>query len=84
MFVNRINVVREGYYSYGSNGDPSKPLKATVEVAGANCKTEINLGPEASQRIVALIAEELAASARAVAEVMTADFITAQPSLPAK
>lgn len=83
MHVQRISIIREGHYLYGDPSDPSKPLRATVEVCGAEGKTEINLGPEASDRLVALIAEELAASAKAVAEVMTAKFISAAPALPA-
>lgn len=84
MYVNAISVRREGYYGSGYRSDPSKPLRCTVEVQGESGKTELNLSPEASNRIVALIADELAASARAVAKAMTASFINAQPALPAE
>lgn len=82
MFLSAISIVREGYYmgSYGK-ADPSKPLRATVQVEGPMGKTEINLPPETSDRIVALIADELAEQARKVAEAMTAQFIEAGTTL---
>lgn len=85
MFLARLSIAREGYVGsgYGRAADPSKPLRATVEIIGESGKTEIDLPAETSDRIVALIAEELAASARAVAEKMTAQFIAAGPALPA-
>lgn len=83
-FVAAISIRRDGYYSsYSGSADPTKPLRCTVETIGDLGKVELNLGPEASSRIVALIAEELAASARATAEAMTASFINAQPLLAA-
>lgn len=82
MILARLTVAREGYYGPGHRCDPSKPLRATVEVIGDNGKTELNLSPEVSARVVALIADELAAEARKVAEIMTASFINAvAPSL---
>lgn len=83
MFLTRLTVAREGYYSY-SKADPNKPLRATVEVAGQNGKTELDLGPEASDRIVAIIADELAKAARATAEAMTAEIINSQNLLAAE
>lgn len=78
MFLAALSITREGYYS-GSHrsADPSKPLRAVVEIIGAQGKTELNLPPETSAKIIALIADELAASARAVAENMTAQFVQA-------
>jgi hypothetical protein len=78
MFLTRLTVAREGYYASYNKADPSKPLRATVEVAGAHGKTELDLGPEASDRIVAIIADELAKAARATAEAMTAEIISGQ------
>lgn len=83
MFLNRLTVAREGYYAYGKP-DPNKPLRATVEVIGDHGKTELNLGPEASDRIVAIIADELAKAARATAEAMTAEIINGQNLLAAE
>lgn len=84
MFLKAISITREGYYpgSY-HKADPSKPLRCTVEVEGPMGKTELNLPPEVSDRIVALIADELATEARKVAEAMTVQFIEATPALPA-
>ena len=85
MFLAKLSITREGYIgrSYG-RADPSKPLRATVEVIGESGTTELNLGPEASNRLIAIIADELAASARATAEAMTADFINGQNLLAAE
>lgn len=78
MFVTRIAVSRDGYYgsAYGCKADPSKPFRATIEVLGSHGKIELNLSPEMSDRIVGLIAEEVAAAGRATAEAMTADVLS--------
>jgi hypothetical protein len=84
MFVTSISVRRDGYYGAGyGKPDPSKPFKATVEVHGQHGKIELVLDPDMSKRIVALIADEVAAAGRATAEAMTADVLTAK-ALPAK
>lgn len=77
MFIGRIEISREGYIgmSYGAP-DASKPFLAKIEVHGARTKTEMYLSPELSERIVAIIAEEVAASGRAVAEAMVAEAMT--------
>jgi hypothetical protein len=80
MSVNAISIRREGYYSssYGAP-DPSKPFSCTIEIQGRGSKTELMLSPEISQRIVELIAEEVAAAGRAAAEAMIASVISATP-----
>lgn len=77
MFVTRIAVSREGYYgsSYGSKADANKPFRATIELHGQHGKIELNLSAEMSERIVSIIAEEVAAAGRATAEAMTADVL---------
>ena len=77
MFVTRIAVAREGYFGhgYGGKADPSKPFRATIEVLGSHGKIELNLSQELSDRVVSLIAEEVAAAGRATAEAMTADVL---------
>lgn len=76
MHLNAISITREGYYPGSCHkADPSKPLRCTVEVSGPMGKTELNLPPEVSDRIVSLISDELAAQSRRVAEAMTAQFI---------
>ena len=78
MFVNAISIRRDGYY--GSSGDPSKPFRTTIEVQGQHGKVELTLSPAMSEKIVAIIAEEVAAAGRATAEAMTAQCLTALPS----
>lgn len=75
MFVTAIDIRRDGYYRGYGNPDVSKPFKASIEVHGQHGKVELNLSPEMSQRIVAIIAEEVAAAGRATAEAMTADVL---------
>jgi len=81
MFLARLNVTRKGYFGSGySSPKPDAPLECTVEIIGQSGKTELNLPQETSDKIVALIAEELAASARADADAMTVDFVLAGSS----
>jgi len=76
MFVNRISIAREGYYGAGyGKADHKKPFRATIEVEGQHGKIELNLAPEMSERIVALIADEVANAGRATAEAMTASVL---------
>lgn len=87
MYLNRLTILREGYYgsNYGhSKGDPSKPLRATIEIQSVNGKTELDLGEEASARILAVISDELVRAARATAEAMTAEIISGQTLLAAE
>lgn len=83
MFVTSINIRREGYYgSYGGGtAKPDKPFNATIEVHGQHGKVELNLSPDMSARIVAIIADEVAAAGRATAEAMTASVLDAVPAL---
>lgn len=86
MFVTSISVRREGYYGpYGGGvAKEDAPFQATVELHGQLGKVELKLDPEMSKRIVAVIADEVAAAGRATAEAMTADFISGQPLLAAE
>lgn len=82
MFVTRIAVQREGHYSTYAKPDPSRPFRATIEVLGQHGKIALNLSPEMSDRIVGIIADEVAAAGRATAEAMTADVLNVS-TLPA-
>jgi hypothetical protein len=79
MFVNRITIVRDGYYGYGK-ADPSKPLRTTIEVEGQHGKVELNLSPALSDKVVKIIADEIAAAGRATAEALTAQCLSAKPT----
>lgn len=81
MFLSKLVVTREGYYGY-STPDPKKPLLATIEVIGKSGKVELSLSPDLSKRIVAIVADEVAAAGRATAEMMTADALSVA-ALPA-
>lgn len=79
MFVTRVSIHRDGYnYGYG-RPDPTKPFRATVEVHGESGKVELNLPAEASDKIVALISEEIADAGRRTAELLAASALEAQP-----
>lgn len=79
MFVTRVSIHREGYsYGYG-RADPTKPFRATVEIHGESGKVELNLPADASDKIVALISEEIAAAGRRTAEMLTANALEAAP-----
>lgn len=79
MIVTRVSLSREGFYASYQKPDASKPLRATVEIYGETGKVELNLGPEASDRIVALIADEIADAGRRTAELLTAKALEAMP-----
>jgi hypothetical protein len=81
MFLNKLVIEREGYYGGHGKADPARPLRARVEVQGQHGKTELDLGPEASDRLIAIIADELTNAARATAEAMTAEIITQSANL---
>jgi len=82
MFVTSVTMRREGYFgsSYGSKVDPSKPFAATIEVHGQHGKVELRLSPELSERIVGIVADEIAAAGRATAEALTASCLNALPA----
>lgn len=75
MFVRSINIFRENDFGY-STPDPSKPFRAKIKVTGAAGEIDLLLSPEMSQRIVGIIADEVAAAGRATAEAMTAEVLS--------
>jgi hypothetical protein len=81
VFVNSISIRREGYFGAGyGRADQSKPFAATIEVEGQRGKVELNLSPDMSARIIALIAGEIADAGRATAEAMVATCLTVVPT----
>lgn len=82
MFVSQISIRREGYYLYGKP-DPTKPFMATIEVHGQHGKIELNLSEELSAKVVAIVADEVAAAGKATAEAMTASVFNVA-ALPSK
>ena len=75
MIVRSINIRREGDFGYGAI-DVSKLFHATIQVEGMAGKVELNLSAEMSRRIIAIIADEVAAAGRATAVAMTAEILT--------
>lgn len=82
MFVTNITIRRANWYT--GRATPDSPFMATVEVQGETTKTEMKLDAEMSARIVAIVADEIAASGRATAEAMVAEVITGQTLLAAE
>jgi len=76
LSLRRVSIVREGdYYGAYRPMDASKPFRATVEVEVSSGKVELNLSADLSQKIVAIIAGEVAEAGRATAEIMVADAL---------
>lgn len=75
MFVRSVSISREGDWDsdYGPAPNLSKPFLATIKVHGQNGEVKPNLSPDLSTKIMAIIAEEVAAAGRATAEAMTAE-----------
>lgn len=81
MFVNQLILRRDGFYGAGyGKADPTKPFRATIEVQGRHGKVELELSPELSDRIVAIVADEVAAAGRATAEALVASCLSALPA----
>jgi hypothetical protein len=80
MFVTRVTLSRKDRFY---KPDPTKPFEATVELHGDFGKMELNLGPEVSDRLMALLADEVAAAGRQTAELMTAKCLEVAPTAPA-
>ncbi|KKW92655.1 hypothetical protein YP76_06885 [Sphingobium chungbukense] len=84
MFVTHVSINREGYFGAGyGKPDASKPFRCTMELHGQHGKVELNLSPEMSERIVSLVAEEVAAAGRATADALTASIIDHTPQIAA-
>lgn len=80
MIVTRISITREGFYASYQKPDASKPLRATVEIFGDHGKTELNLPPDTSDMIIALIADKIAEAGRETANLLTAKALEAMPT----
>lgn len=81
MLVRSIHIARDGDWG-GGRIDPTKPLRAVVQVEGQHGKVELNLSDDMSKRVIDLIADEIVAAGRKTAEAMTADILNTQ-ALPA-
>ena len=75
--LNKLSVTRAEW------GDNKGQLSGTVEFTGPHGKVELPLDEQMSKEIVAVCAEALVRSSRAVAENMTADIINDVPALNA-
>lgn len=76
MFIGRIEISRQGYIGSGyGKPDASKPFIAKIEVFGANTKTELLLSEDLSRRVVEIVADEIAAAGRTVAEALTVEAL---------
>lgn len=81
MHIRSITITRDGDYGYGAV-DASKPFTAKIKVVGRSSEMEIALDNAMSQRVLDLIAEEVAKAGREVANAMTAEVFQAV-ALPA-
>jgi len=82
MHIRSVKIQRAGHYGFtGEKLDPSKPFICTVETDSTDGKMELTLSPVLSQRVLEIVAEELAASARETAENMIAAVFTTSGTL---
>lgn len=84
MIISQILIRKQGYYSGLSGRDvkAETPYNCTIEISGTSGKTELDLSPELTTRLMAVIGEEVVASSKRTAEAMTAEIITVA-ALPA-
>ncbi len=83
MFIGAIEIRREGYHGNGyGKADPTKPFIIKIETYGSRNKTEMVLSPELSDRILAIVADEVVAAGREAAEAMTVEALN-MVALPA-
>ena len=71
------------FISRNEYGDDKGKLRGNVEFTGPHGKVELPLDEQMSKEIVAVCADALVRSTRAVAENMTADIINDVPALNA-
>jgi hypothetical protein len=81
MIVRSITIAREGDYGYGTC-DTSKPLKAKLKLLGKNGEIELYLDEAASAKIIALVADEITAETKKVAEALTIEVLTQAEAVP--
>lgn len=82
MHIRSVKITRKDHFGYaGEKLNPSKPFVCAVETESENGKMELMLSPHLSERILEIIAEELAASARETAEAMVASVFTSSATL---
>ena len=83
MIVKAISIRRVTKSFYAEpKGD--EQFAATLELVGEYGKVELRLSPDMSQRIVEIVADEIAKAGRATAEALTAEVISGQPLLAAE
>jgi hypothetical protein len=77
VIVSKIEIRKQGYYG-GYSGAPKAetPYDCTIEIYGQSGKVELNLSPELTTRLMAIIGDEVVASSKRTAEAMTAEIIT--------
>lgn len=80
MFVREITIKREGDYGFNTV-NPSKPMIAKIKVEGQSIETMIVLSEAVSTRVLQIIADEVAAAGRVVAQSMVAGLFE-QLALP--
>ena len=83
MIVKAISIRRVGTHYY-SDPKGNEPFAATLEMIGEYGKVELRLSPDMSQRIVEIVADEIAKAGRATAEALTAEVISGQPLIAAE
>lgn len=72
MRVRSLSMRREGDYgsAYGKV-DYSKPFQTTIEMEGNGNELKLQIGPEVSEKIMALIADEVVKAGKIAAEALT-------------
>jgi hypothetical protein len=85
MFVTQVTINREGYYGFGKQ-DRSKPFTARVSLEGENgSKIELRLDQALSDKIIGIVADEIAAAGKATADALVASAFTVDvPAIEAK
>lgn len=78
MHIRSIKITRLGHYGFtGEKLDVTKPFQCTVETESTDGKMELILSSALSQRVLEIVAEELAACAKETAENMVAAVFSA-------
>ncbi len=83
MHVRSLHMTRQG--DYGSDYqrfDPTKPFNTVVKLEGDGNKVELQIPAEVSEKILALVADQLVEAGRRAAEAMVAKAFTVE-ALPA-
>ncbi len=82
MIIKSITIRRQGWASYART-KPDEPMLAQIEVESPHGEIKLNIDPERTKAVLALVADMVAEAGRETAKAMTAEVISGEKLLAA-